>query len=141
LGLVRGTGIEGRVTRHDVLAYIENPMMHMMPPGEGEGVVGVSQKERTAKAPAPPRAPAETPAPDAEAKPPEPAAAPVAVGEDDERVALTATRRTIAARMLQSHQTMPVAWMMVEADVTGLVALRDRLKDEFKQREGGALTY
>ena len=46
LALVRGTGIEGRVTRQDVLAYIENPMMHMVPPGEGEGVVGVQQKQR-----------------------------------------------------------------------------------------------
>src|SRR5439155_1713634 len=66
---------------------------------------------------------------------------PAATKEGDGRIALTATRRTIAARMLQSHQTMPVAWMMVEADVTGLVALRDRLKDEFRQHEGAGLTY
>src|SRR5256885_10164837 len=51
LALVRGTGIEGRVTRQDVLAYIENPMMHMVPPGEGEGVVGVQQKQRDGEAP------------------------------------------------------------------------------------------
>src|SRR5207248_5738337 len=61
LALVRGTGIEGRVTRQDVLAYIENPTMHMVPPGEGEGVVGVSQKERAREAPPRQRAPAEAP--------------------------------------------------------------------------------
>jgi 2-oxoisovalerate dehydrogenase E2 component (dihydrolipoyl transacylase) len=140
LALVRGSGIDGRVTRQDVLAYLENPMMHMVPPGEGEGVVGAQQKQGAEPARARPRVP------EAAAPTPEPEAPPAAkesatVRDGDERIALTATRRTIASRMLQSHQTVPVAWMMVEADVTGLVGLRARLKDEFRRREGVALTY
>ncbi|MCL4520049.1 MAG: 2-oxo acid dehydrogenase subunit E2, partial [Firmicutes bacterium] len=35
----------------------------------------------------------------------------------------------------------PHAWLMVEIDVSGLVALRNRLKEEFKAREGVSLTY
>ncbi|HEY7801323.1 MAG TPA: dihydrolipoamide acetyltransferase family protein, partial [Dehalococcoidia bacterium] len=61
--------------------------------------------------------------------------------ERDERIALTPTRRTIAARMLESQQTVPPAWMVVEADVSGLVALRERRKAAFEQAERVSLTY
>ncbi len=125
LALVRGTGIEGRVTRQDVLAYIENPVAHTVAPAEGEGVVGARPK------------PAAEASKSSTATPPSaPESAP-----SDERVPLTPTRRTIAQRMLQSHQTVPVAWMVVEADVSGLVAVRERAKEEFQRREGVALSY
>jgi 2-oxoisovalerate dehydrogenase E2 component (dihydrolipoyl transacylase) len=126
LALVRGTGIEGRVTRQDLLRYIENPVLHSVPPSGDVGVVGVSAGAR--------------PAP---ARPQTPDAPPSAEGEsaDDEIVPVTPTRRTIATRMLQSHQAVPVAWMAVEADVTALVSLRERAKDEFLRTEGVKLTY
>ena len=54
---------------------------------------------------------------------------------------LTATRRAIAAHMSRSVQTSPHAWMMVEVDVTPLVALRTAAKDAFHDREGVDLTY
>jgi len=128
LALVQGSGIGGRVTRQDVLAYIENPVLHTVPPAPGEGVVGAPP----AVAPPPARMPAPpSPQPGADGS-----SAP-----DAERVPLTPTRRTIAARMLESQQTIPPAWMMIEADVTGLVALRGRVKTEFERREGVPLTY
>jgi 2-oxoisovalerate dehydrogenase E2 component (dihydrolipoyl transacylase) len=43
--------------------------------------------------------------------------------------------------MVTSKHEAPHAWTMVEADVTGLVQLRERLKKEFKEREGISLTY
>ena len=43
--------------------------------------------------------------------------------------------------MLQSHQTIPAAWMMVEADVTDLVALRERTKEGFQREHGVSLIY
>ena len=110
LALVRGTGIDGRVTRQDVERYVANPAANTVPPPAGSGVVGVR-----ADAPAPRPAPGVVP--------------------------LSATRRSIAAHMLESHRTIPVAWMMIEADVTGLVGLRARMKDEFERREGVKLTY
>lgn len=61
-------------------------------------------------------------------------------GEDEETVPLTAIRRTIAQRMTQSSAT-PVAWLAVECDVTGLVALRSDQKAAFKERHGVDLTY
>ena len=43
--------------------------------------------------------------------------------------------------MLRSAQTIPMAWMVVETDVTRLVKLREGAKDEFCRREGVDLTY
>lgn len=119
LTLVQGTGIEGRVTRQDVLRYLENPAAHTVPPPAGAGVVGV--------------APGERPAPSA--------ALAAGEGPESELVPLTPTRRTIAAHMLESHRTVPVAWMVVEADVTELALLRDSAKEGFRREEGVALTY
>ena len=64
-----------------------------------------------------------------------------AVMEDSERVPLTPVRRMIAENMLKSATTIPEAWTLVEADVTGLVNLRERTKTDFARREGVDLTY
>lgn len=61
--------------------------------------------------------------------------------DDREVVAPTALRRAIAERMVESIRTIPHAWMMVEADVTGLVRLRQGVKADFVRREGFDLTY
>ncbi|TAK59605.1 MAG: 2-oxo acid dehydrogenase subunit E2 [Dehalococcoidia bacterium] len=133
LSLVLGTGIDGRVTRQDVMRYLENPAAYTVSPAAGEGVVGVAAKTAPM-----PRVGAQPAAP-AAAAPPAPAAR--AAGPDDEVVPLSPTRRTIAARMLDAHQSMPVAWMVVEADVTGLVRLREANKERFQATEGVPLTY
>jgi 2-oxoisovalerate dehydrogenase E2 component (dihydrolipoyl transacylase) len=65
----------------------------------------------------------------------------VEVNEGDEILELTATRRAIASRMSLAKHEAPHAWTMVEADVTGLAALRERQKAEFERREGIKLTY
>ncbi|MDO8617255.1 MAG: dihydrolipoamide acetyltransferase family protein [Dehalococcoidia bacterium] len=67
-----------------------------------------------------------------------PAAAP---GGEEQAVPLTAVRRTIAQRMAASAFTAPHAWLVVEADVTGLVALRQAQKEAFRGRHGVDLTY
>ena len=64
-----------------------------------------------------------------------------AVMEDSERVPLTPVRRMIAENMVKSATTIPEAWTLVEADVTGLVKLRERTKTDFARREGVDLTY
>ena len=60
---------------------------------------------------------------------------------DEERVALTPIRRMIADNMARSASEIPEAWSTVEADVTGLVRLREGIKDGFREREGVAITY
>ena len=105
LSQVKGTGIEGRITRKDVMAFV------------------------AARGAAP-------------AAPPSPAApgAPMAA-RPGEVLRLTPTRRTIAERMSRSAQTVPHAWMAVEADVTLLARWRQQIKDDFRQREGADLTF
>ena len=138
LSLVLGTGIDGRVTRQDVMRYIENPAAYTAPPSPSAGVVGVE-----ARSPAPPpAAKAQSPAAEPAPTPPPPAPAPAPAPDAVDTVEpLSATRRTIAQRMTESHTTIPVAWMAVEADVTGLVALRERLRADFEAGEGVKLTF
>jgi 2-oxoisovalerate dehydrogenase E2 component (dihydrolipoyl transacylase) len=72
-----------------------------------------------------------------------PAAAPVAgaVEQEEEILSLTPIRRTIAKRMAASKFSAPHAWLVMEADVTGLVRLREAQREAFRQREGVDLTY
>ena len=111
LSLVPGSGAHGRVTRQDVLRYLEHP-----PAAEA----------------APP------PSPDA---PPTPAPAPPPAAGEGERIRLSATRRAIARHMSEAHATIPLAWMAIEADVSGLVELRRRARAAFEETHGVRLTY
>ena len=111
---IAGTGMGGRVTRNDVLRYLE-------------------QQTATVATAAPPTAPI-IPAP-------APAAAPTTPPADGERVALTPVRRMIADAMVRSVTQIPHAWSMVEVDITELVGLRNRERDRFRAREGVNLTY
>ena len=120
-GQIVGTGHAGRITRDDVLAYIE--------------------AVRTGSAPAAPAAPTATaPAP---ASAPAPAAAPVAfdAGTDEKLIPWTQMRKGVANAMLRSKTTVPHAYTMVEVDVTGLVKLRNANKAAYQAREGISLSY
>jgi 2-oxoisovalerate dehydrogenase E2 component (dihydrolipoyl transacylase) len=65
----------------------------------------------------------------------------VPVYEGDQIVELTSIRRTIANRMALSKAEIPHAWTLVEVDMTGLAALREKEKAAFAEREGVRLTY
>ena len=59
----------------------------------------------------------------------------------EERVPLSPVRRMIAENMVRSATDIPQAWTLVEVDVSGLVARRASIRDEFQQREGINITY
>jgi 2-oxoisovalerate dehydrogenase E2 component (dihydrolipoyl transacylase) len=63
------------------------------------------------------------------------------VEQDEEMLPLTSIRRTIAQRMAASKFSAPHAWLVMEADVTGLVRLRQAQRESFRKREGVDLTY
>ena len=74
--------------------------------------------------------------------PPTPEARPAAAaGAGDETVPLTGVRKTIAQRMAASAFSAPHAWLVTEADVSGLVQLRKASREAFQQRHGVDLTY
>jgi len=61
-------------------------------------------------------------------------------GQAYEVVTLSPTRKTIADHLTRSNVEAPQAWTMVECDVTGLVARRNREKEQFERDEGVDLT-
>jgi 2-oxoisovalerate dehydrogenase E2 component (dihydrolipoyl transacylase) len=129
---IPGTGAGGRVTKKDIEGYVEG--REAAPGREEEYVPPGLREEREMFAPE-----EEEQAAPARELVPEPKRVPVYEG--DRVVELTSIRRAIANRMSASKREIPHAWTMVEVDVTGLVALRERIKDEFAEREGVRLTY
>lgn len=109
---VPGTGSAGRVTAEDVQNFARG------------GAAGAEEAAAPA-APAPTAAPAETPA----ARPAAPAAQP------GERVPLRGIRRKIAEAMVRSKHTAPHVTTVDEADMTELVAMREKAKALAEQRD------
>lgn len=119
---VTGTGRDGRITRKDVTNFTptqaRTPEKTVSPgtsPSISEEPVA-SQNESAVTA-----SPTET--------------------STDKIVSADPVRKAIAKKMVQSVNEIPHAWLMVEADVTNLVQLRNSLKDEFKQQEGLSLSF
>jgi 2-oxoisovalerate dehydrogenase E2 component (dihydrolipoyl transacylase) len=139
LAQVSGSGLGGRVTKDDILGFIEQhgtqPVAEPAP--EAPAVAAAAPAAPAAPAPPAPPAPA---APRAPAPPPAPVSA-GALGPDEELVPLTPMRRAIAEHMVRSIQTAPHAWGMTEIDVSKLVSLRASLLPEWQRREGFELTY
>ncbi|KAF9116974.1 hypothetical protein BGX30_005794, partial [Mortierella sp. GBA39] len=127
LSAVQGTGMGGRITRKDVLAYIEHGG-------------GATETGRAAEAPAK----REVHSPFEGLPHANPAVRPeqyIPNGRAETMIDVTPIRNAIATNMRQSVSEIPHAWTMIEVDVTNLVLLRNKLKDEFKRREGYNLTY
>jgi pyruvate/2-oxoglutarate dehydrogenase complex dihydrolipoamide acyltransferase (E2) component len=158
LALVRGTGHGGRVTREDVLAYVE-ARQRGAPAGEpsasaGQPAPSAAPTPAAPPMPAAPAAPAMAPAPPAApaapvvapAPPTAPAAPamapapPAVIGEGDELKPMTQMRRGIAAQMTRAL-AVPMAYVTLEVDMSGVVALREAVKREYEAREGVGLSY
>ncbi|AUM64677.1 branched-chain alpha-keto acid dehydrogenase subunit E2 [Brevibacillus laterosporus] len=138
LAHVTGTGLEGRITRKDVQKVIDQG-----------GLPQATDANKLATTPQSAAMPTSAPAPSMPVTPqsnslsPMTSSAPsqVSVAAGDQSIPVTPVRKTIASRMVQSKHESPHAWMMVEVDVTNLVHFRNRIKDEFKQKEGVSLTF
>ena len=134
LARIAGTGIGGRIMRKDVLRHIEQAATEKRPLETGDDRQAAEKEERRPTVSGA-SAVSELPAVSGQAP---------AIAEQDAReewIPVTPLRRTIARRMVQSKRDAPHAWMMVEADVTGMHRLREREKATFKSREGVDLTY
>ena len=60
---------------------------------------------------------------------------------DEEKITLSPVRKMIASNMVKSATLIPQAWSLVEVNVSGLVELRNKVKDDFHKREKVNLTY
>jgi len=116
---VKGSGLGGRITKEDILAFVE---------AQEKGVgatsaspVHSSEEARPSAAPATPR--------------PTPATIP------GDLVSMTNMRKIIAQRMIESRRTSAHVHCMFEVDMTRIVNLRNKLKSGFEQRNGARPTF
>jgi pyruvate dehydrogenase E2 component (dihydrolipoamide acetyltransferase) len=111
LSQVKGSGSGGRVRREDVEAFVQQ---------RGEQPAAGAEARPKAAAPQ--------------------VAVPLAKGLREQVVPATRTRKVIAQRMVASLQVSAQLTSAVEIDMTRVMRLRERAKDEFKQREGVSLS-
>jgi 2-oxoglutarate dehydrogenase E2 component (dihydrolipoamide succinyltransferase) len=121
---LEGTGLSGRVTKNDILSFIES------------GPSGLSGS------PAAPAAPPQRAAAPAPASLPEPVAPPPARPQVGDRVEqMSVMRKKIAEHMVLSRRTSAHVTTVYEIDMTRIARLRDKYRDEFYQRTGTKLTF
>jgi len=124
LDQIQGRGAEGRLTKDDLLNYIQNKGQQVPSPQNNAPI--------TAK---PEPAPVSEPfvdSPKAEVK---------SVSGGDEIIEMDRMRRLIADHMVMSKQTSAHVTSFVEADVTNLVVWREKIKNSFEKREGEKITF
>lgn len=114
LKTIKGSGLEGRITKEDILAFVKN---------------------RNTSTPV--AVPVQVSAPVAAA----PQSAPVPVAEGDEIIPMDRVRKIIADAMVNSKRTSPHVTSFIESDVTNVVKWRAKHKDIFEKREGEKLTF
>jgi 2-oxoglutarate dehydrogenase E2 component (dihydrolipoamide succinyltransferase) len=125
LSQVSGTGLGGRITKQDILSFIETQ-------GSQPAHVGTDAIVR------PPSPTAATPAPGSQATPARPTAPAPYPGD---LVPLTNMRKLIAKHMIESRRTSAHVHCMYEVDFTRIVNLRHKHKAGFEQRHGARLTF
>jgi pyruvate dehydrogenase E2 component (dihydrolipoamide acetyltransferase) len=138
---VTGTGRGGRVTKKDILGFIESGAQapEEAAPAPTPATAPAAPPQPTEPAPAPqPQAPPE-PAPVAAAPPAAAQAAPAQAGETFEP--MTAMRKGIAEHMRRSLDTSAHVTSAIEVDMSKVTAIRSKLKKEYQQNYGVNPTY
>jgi pyruvate dehydrogenase E2 component (dihydrolipoamide acetyltransferase) len=143
---VPGTGRGGRVTKKDILQFVESGAA-AAPPAEAPVPAPAAAPEPApapAEAPPPAPAPEPAPAPAAEAPPkpaPPPAPQPVAATPGEQLEPMTAMRRGIAEHMRRSLDTSAHVTSAIEVDMSRVVEIRNKLKPEYQKQYGVNPTY
>ena len=117
---LEGTGMSGRVTKNDILSFIES------------GAIMSPQEAMQGAAPQPAPSPA---APPVQAPPVQPPAA------EDRVEQMSVMRKKIAEHMVMSRRTSAHVTTVYEIDMTRIARLRQQFKREFQERTGTKLTF
>jgi len=120
LDAIPGTGAEGRVTKKDVLLYLEKrstPAPAFVIPPVPAVPTAASAATTSASTPA------------------------KSINGDSEIIEMDRMRKLISEHMVMSKRTSPHVTSYVEADVTNLVMWRNKVKDQFEKREKEKITF
>jgi 2-oxoglutarate dehydrogenase E2 component (dihydrolipoamide succinyltransferase) len=122
---LEGTGLSGRVTKNDILSFIES------------GTTAAAPSAPSPAAPRKPEAPAATPAAPAELPAPPPPRP--QMGDRVEQMSMM--RKKIAEHMVLSRRTSAHVTTVYEIDMTRVAKLREQYRDTFFERTGTKLTF
>ncbi|SIQ47396.1 dihydrolipoamide acetyltransferase family protein [Pontibacter lucknowensis] len=137
LEYVPGTGKEGRVSKKDILTYVESRKN-----APQQAAAPQAQPQAQAPAAAPQQQAASAPAAQPQAQAAPAASKPAASYSGNvEIIEMDRMRKMIADRMLDSKRVSPHVTSFVEADVTNIVNWRNKWKNDYKKREGENLTF
>jgi pyruvate dehydrogenase E2 component (dihydrolipoamide acetyltransferase) len=120
---LEGTGLSGRVTKNDILSFIESGAPAVSP-RTGPSAVTSASTPATGKA-----------------MPATPVSSPLKPGEGDRVEQMTVMRKKIAEHMIQSRRTSAHVTTVYEIDMTRIAKLREQNKASFEERTGTKLTY
>ena len=119
---IEGSGKDGRVTKNDILGYLET--RSSQPASQPK-----QQQQQQQQTSAPKQAA------------PQPAKTPVSVSGEDEIIEMSRMGKMIAHHMVESTQTSAHVQSFIEVDVTNIWNWRKKNKDAFEKREGEKLTF
>jgi pyruvate dehydrogenase E2 component (dihydrolipoamide acetyltransferase) len=129
VGQIEGSGRGGRVTKKDILAFVE----------QGGAKTAAPEAPAALAVPAPPQTPAAQPAPGVAAA--QAPAGKVEPGAGETVEPMTPMRKGIAEHMRRSLDTSAHVTTTFEVDLSKVVAIRQKLKREYEERHGVKLTY
>ena len=109
---IKGSGLEGRITKEDILGFLSNR-------GKTQETAAVRLEAPVFSSPAPV----------------------IPAADGDEIIEMDRMRKIIAENMLRSKQVSPHVTSFIESDVTNIVNWRTKNKSAFEKREGEKLTY
>jgi 2-oxoglutarate dehydrogenase E2 component (dihydrolipoamide succinyltransferase) len=115
LASISGTGKDGRVTKQDILLYMKNRTEEKAerPISAGSQTIPVFSAPRVE----------------------------MSISAQDEIIEMDRMRKMIAQRMIDSRRISAHVTSFVEADVTNIVLWRNKVKDQYKKKEGEGLTF
>ncbi len=121
---IEGSGKEGRVTKGDIIKYIEGGRISLVTAPEQTAAI-TNKSNETAKA----------------SEPTKVQFSKITLMPGDEIIEMDRMRKLISDHMVMSVSTSPHVTIFVEADVTNLVAWRDKNKTRFEKQEGQKITF
>jgi len=118
LKTIKGSGLEGRITKEDILSFVKNRGNVQSAPVQ-PAVTQLVDEIKSQPAPA----------------------KPISINDGDEIIQMDRVRKIIAEAMVNSKHTSPHVTSFIETDVTNVVTWRNANKNSYQKRDGEKLTF